>query len=310
MKISKFEVMILVMSMATLTSCSGFVHATRSVAHTVSSLAGQIGTNTGKLKTTTETRTLKLADWRTLKVNNEIGEIRVMVSPGKPSVTITKRFYKPENLTFLLENRSQSLMIEGQVKNKKCYKCGIDLTFKIPENLAVEIQNNIGNVFVTGQTKFLNASANIGDLIVQNLGTSDANLHSNTGDIDLQNAQGKIDLQTNIGDITVNDLTGSLNLHTNTGDVSAKNIQLEPNSDNNLTSNMGTVHLERFNAIDGIKIEGSTNMGDLELQLTGFQVTEEAEVVQHQFTAFKVGARPAKVNLETNMGTIHAQVAE
>ena len=304
----KLEFLVLLAGELTLSACGGFGHTTRSVVHALNNVHIGFESTIGKLKETTETRALNFADWRKLNVSNDIGEIRVVAGSEKPSLTITKRFYKPENLKFSLETRGDTLMVTGLVKPNFCNNCGIDLTFNIPTGLELHLQSDVGDIAVTGQINMLEAKTDIGTITAEHLGAATVHLQSDTGDVNLNDVQGAVKLESNIGEITVTNLRGSLDLHTDTGDVTAKNINLEPDSSNQLSSNIGTVRLEEFTAPNGIELIGDTNMGDLELGLNEFLVNQSGEFIEQHFTASRDGTHAAKVSLQTDTGTIVARV--
>jgi hypothetical protein len=304
----KLEIVVLLAGATlALSSCHGSARAVHSLSQAFNNVHIGFGSTTGRLKETTETRALTINDWQKLNVSNEVGEIRVVAGSEKPSLRITKRFYQPENLKFSLETRGDTLLVKGLVKANLCNNCGIDLTFNIPAGLEVQLQSDVGEVAATGQMRSLEIKTEVGAIHAHHLGESSANLHSDTGDIRLDHTRGEVKLETSIGEIVVSDVQGSLNLTTDTGNVTAKNISLEPDSRNFMTSNVGMLKLEEFTSPGGLQLEGQTSIGDLELGLNGFSVHQSGELTEHQFSASRVGTRPAMVKLQTDTGLIVAR---
>jgi hypothetical protein len=342
----KIEFVILVLgAVVAISACNGILHATKATARALGHVGTQMLSRSGAVKETTETRPLEIGDWRKLNVQNDVGEIRVIAGSKTPSITITKRFHKPENLDFKLETRGDTLNIIGKIKPNTCQNCSIDLTLNVPENLEITLQTDVGDVDVAGLLRSLEAKADVGKVSAKNLGTATIHLQTDTGDIELNNAQGNIKLEANVGavtaehlgksevkmqsdtgNLTLNDVEGvvfletsiaainvshvrgSLNLHSDTGDVTAKNIILEPDSSSQLSADIGMVKLEEFSASDGIELEGQTNIGDLSLGLDGFTIKQEGEMLEQRFTASRVGAHPAKVHFRADTGSIVARV--
>jgi DUF4097 and DUF4098 domain-containing protein YvlB len=341
----KIEFLILALGAAVaISACNGILHATQGTVRTLGHVGSQMLVRSGAIKETTETKTLERGDWRKLNVQNDVGEIRVVAGGKTPSITITKRFHKSENLEFKLEIKGDTLFIIGKIKPTQCNNCSIDLTLNVPENLEVQLQTDVGDVDVAGLVQSLKVKADVGKVSAKNLGTASIDLQTDTGDIELNNSQGNIKLETSVGAITaehlgkaqvnmrsdtgdltlndaqgavilessiasinVNHLKGSLDLHSDTGDVSAKNIIFQSGSSNQLKTDIGTVRLENFSAPDGIKLEGQTSIGDLSLDLNGFTVSQTGELLEHHFTASRAGQDSAKVHFQTETGSIVAR---
>jgi hypothetical protein len=341
----KIELLILACgALVAISACNGILHATKATAVALGHVGATVFSKSAATKETVETRTLECADWHKLNVQNEVGEIRVIAGGKTPSITITKRFHKPENLEFKLETRGDTLFVIGKIKPKQCNHCSIDLILNIPENLEVQIQTDVGDVEVAGLLQSLQAKADVGKVSAKNLGTASIHLQTDTGDIELCNTQGNIKLETNVGaitaehlgtsqvkmrsetgDLTLNDaqgevalessiaainvshVRGSLNLHSDTGDVTAKNIIFQPNSSSQLRTDIGTLRLEEFSASGGIELKGQTNIGDLSLGLNGFTLSQTGELLEHQFRASRAGPNSAKVHFQTDTGSIVAR---
>jgi Putative adhesin len=341
----KIEFLILVCgALVAISACNGILHATKATVRTLDHVGAQVFSKSGSINQTVETKTLERGDWRALNVQNDVGEIRVVAGGKTPSITITKRFLKPENLEFKLEIKANTLFVIGRIKPKQCNNCSIDLTLNVPENLEIRLQTDVGSIEVAGLLNSLQAKADVGKVSAKNLGTATVHLQTDTGDIELSNARGNIKLETNVGaitaerlnesqvnmrsdtgDLTLNDaqgavvlessiaaikvshVRGSLNLQSDTGDISAKNIIFEPSSSNQLRTDIGTIRLEEFSALGGIELEGQTSIGSLSLALNGFKVNQTGELTEHQFTASRTGQNPAKVHFQTDSGSIVAR---
>jgi Putative adhesin len=342
----KTEFLILVCGAAlAFSACNGILHATQATVRTLDHVGTQLLTKSGSIKETTETKTLERGDWQKLNIQNEVGEIHIVTGSKTPNLTITKRFVHPENLELKLETRGDTLFIVGKIKPNQCNNCSIDLTLNVPENLEIQLQTDVGDITVAGLLRSLDAKTDIGKIIAKHLGAASVHLQSDTGDIDLSDAHGEINLrssigrisadqlgnsqvkmyadtgdltlsdvegaivlETNIGSIDASDIRGGLNLNTDTGDINAKNVTFEPNSSNQLGTNLGTVTLEDFNAPGGIELEGQTNLGELELGLTGFTLNQTGKLLEHQFSASRAGQNTAKVHFQTDTGSIVVRV--
>ncbi len=341
----KIELLILACgAVIAFSACNGILHATKATALALGHVGAKVFSKSGSTIEKVETRTLEIGDWHKLNVKNEVGEIRVVAGGKTPSLTVIKRFHKPENLEFKLETRDNTLFIVGKIKPNLCNNCSMDLTLNVPENLEIQLQTDVGDINVEGLTGSLDAKTDIGQINAKHLGACTVQLQSDTGDITLIDAHGEINLrssignisteqlgkskvkiyadtgdlslsdvegavvlETNIGVIDASNVRGSLNLSTDTGDINAKNIRLEPSSSNQLSTSMGTLRLEDFSAPAGIELEGKTSLGDLKLGLNGFSVKQTGELLEHQFSAARAGERPAKVHFQADTGSIVAR---
>ncbi|GHO92781.1 hypothetical protein KSF_028290 [Reticulibacter mediterranei] len=92
-------------------------------------------------------------------------------------------------------------------------------------------------------------------------------LHTTSGDIDVEGVNGQVTLATTSGDIKGSNLSGVFNISTNSGDVKLEQTLLRGNS--SLRSSSGKIELEGDIDTQG-DYEFQTNSGDVELKLSGF----------------------------------------
>lgn len=100
-------------------------------------------------------------------------------------------------------------------------------------------------------------------------------LESGSGRITLAGTSGKADLHTNFGEVRVNDFKGGLSVRTGSGQIIVRRIELLPdgNGDISLTTNFGEVTLEDANT-GQLEVES----GSGQLQLTNVQSSAKARL--------------------------------
>lgn len=217
---------------------------------------------------------LSLTEQSSLHISANVAD--VVVKPGDTSRAVLHVYSNiPNNAD------SYSLNVEQNNTNN------ITIKLSEPANHHANI-NVIIEVFVSPKTLAgYDIALKVGDLDIYNLQTATAALHTNVGDISIQNATvtgalqiststGDLDLNTlaaksitaesRIGDLHGNNITAdTFSLSTSTGNISAEHINVKETC--TLTSQVGDIDLSIPSAL-GYKLAYSINVGEFNDSIT------------------------------------------
>jgi hypothetical protein len=173
-----------------------------------------------------------------LLVVNTVGDI-VVESDDELDVEVVYRSNRrnqsvPEQLQADYDATSQTLRIIGvdpKLANNERRNLQADMTIGVPENVAVEVVNDVGEITVS-EVAAANLTTDVGDIHASDI-TGMTSARSDVGDIRLENIFGEIEASTDTGDITIDlsePLEFPLRAESDVGDLT-----LELPSDSNVT---------------------------------------------------------------------------
>ena len=321
-----------------LTGCVDVLHA---FTHAVRS-ARQGALERGPITRSSETRTLEGRDLASLRAFTEVGNVRVTAGGETASVTITKRSRRPNDLRVQLENRGGRLEVRAEVLPNTCTNCGVDLEFRVPAGLDLDLETALGSVVAIGPARSLTAKSDAGNVSAKGTGAASVTLGTALGNVSLEGAQGQIELSSDAGNVTVRDANGTVNAQTSLGFVEAtgvrgslelrsdagnvtlrnargtvtaqtslgevrlENVEFAPGSENRLFSDAGNVSASRVRFDGGAEISGTTDAGEVSVDLPGFSVDRSSD--PNAFVA-KRGAADTRLHLEASFGSVRVDGA-
>ncbi len=187
-----------------------------------------------------------------LEITNQFGQIEVKAAQGKTDtiqVTLTKTAYGIDQAE--ADQRLDGLQVDVEESaNRVSFRVGEPSNDRFPR------QSNV-------------------DFVVSVPQDTTVVLESGSGRITLAGTSGKADLHTNFGEVRVNDFKGGLSVRTGSGQISVRRIELLPdgNGDVSLTTNFGEVTLEDANTG-----QFEVKSGSGQLHLTNVQSNAEAHL--------------------------------
>jgi hypothetical protein len=233
----------------------------------------------------------------TLKVIDDAGSVTVIGADVKSvEVKVLRTAHdrtqseaetEVKTIRYKIEQTGNSLTIKYELPQMTAFNINlntVDFTVTVPNETAVNIDNNLGNVGVSnikgnavivndfGEVKAnhiegtLSVSNNSGEVDASSImaGSGDIQLSSEFGAVTLQDASGKdIALDSNSGTITLQDVraTGDITTHTDFGNTSFEN-----GSTNSLSveTNSGAVSLKKVRVSKEIKVQD--DFGEIQLE--------------------------------------------
>ncbi|ADW68528.1 DUF4097 family beta strand repeat-containing protein [Granulicella tundricola] len=141
----------------------------------------------------------------------------------------------------------------------------IDYEISAPKSVALNLHSGSGDVDVDNLGRFLKADTGSGSVRAHGIG-GPSDLHTGSGDIELQQqAPGEVKTSTGSGSIRINGLNGSLQAHTGSGDIEANGSLTGPAT---LQSGSGSIrlHIGRDAHFDA---EASTGSGSIRISQPG-----------------------------------------
>ena len=185
----------------------------------------------------------------------------------------------------------------GQPEDRSLYNhITIDYEVTVPNAVALNLHSGSGDLEVDNVGRFLAASSGSGAVRAHQL-HGPADLHSGSGDIELEDtAAGDVKAQTGSGSIRVHGFSGAFNARTGSGDIEADG-HLEGMS--SLTSGSGSVRLH-LTPESRFQLEASTGSGAIRLHMPGAQNTDDSH---HHLTSSVNGGGPP-LTIHTGSGDI------
>ncbi len=123
--------------------------------------------------------------------------------------------------------------------------CRVDVDLTVPEDVAVFIDTQSGDVFAQGSLASLSASTNSGDVVGDELASPSVDVRAEAGelDVDLVDDVESVSLETGSGDVVLSVPAGSYSIHTEStsGDVDLDRVDLidDPSSPRLITARTG-----------------------------------------------------------------------
>jgi DUF4097 and DUF4098 domain-containing protein YvlB len=295
------------------------------------------------LRETSETQTLSLSPSSTLAVVNDVGDIRVVATEGEAQLIVTRRFVRPNDLSFQKRMIANRLEVRAGVRVKNCSGCSTSLEFRIPRGMELSLSTQDGNIIVNGGTRGLEATTDAGAIEARDMGlgravltTNDGNINlrgqsgeavlkTDAGSITLESAQGFVKATTQDGSITVGNAMNGLEAHTDAGSVTAtlvsntaristndgnitvSKLKLQSGTENTMSTDAGSINLSQLEVEGGLTIGGRAATGRVQLDLAEYQLERQNGDDGGSFTATKSGNPMARLRLRTSDGNIAVQ---
>ena len=175
----------------------------------------------------------------------------------------------------------------------------IDYEVTVPPSVALNLHSGSGDIEVDHVGRFLAADTGSGSVRAHGI-HGPAQMQSGSGDIELQEeGQGDVKARSGSGSIRINGLNGGLMARTGSGDIEA-NGRLQGAA--NLTSGSGSVRLHLAND-SRFNLEASTGSGDIRLSFPGVSLSNGES--RHHLTAPINGGGPP---LEVHTGSGDVEV--
>ncbi len=172
----------------------------------------------------------------------------------------------------------------------------IDYEVTVPREVALNLHSGSGDVEVDNVGRFLAASSGSGSVRAHQL-HGPANLHSGSGDIELEEtAPADVKAETGSGSIRVHGFSGSFNARTGSGDIEGDG---HLSSMSTLHSGSGSVRLH-LAPESHFQLDASTGSGDIRLHMPGSQDSDSS---RHELRSAVNGGGPP-LNIHTGSGDI------
>ena len=193
--------------------------------------------------------------------------------------------------------QSGSTIPVGEPNDRSLYNnITIDYEVTAPPSVALNLHSGSGDLEVDNVGRFLAASSGSGAVRAHQL-HGPADLHSGSGDIDLEETvAGDVKAQTGSGSIRVHGFNGGLNARTGSGDIEADG-HLAGMS--NLSSGSGSVRLH-LTPDSHFQVEAETGSGSIRLNMPGSQ---DVDSERHHLTSAVNGGGPPLI-VHTGSGDI------
>jgi DUF4097 and DUF4098 domain-containing protein YvlB len=227
----------------------------------------------------TEEKTLKVSGPVNLTLENDFGDVSVSAgSDGQVKVVAEKTAWGSDDAEAQKELDELQVLIEQTGNN-------IDISIQHPDQMNVlNLRPDIWSVKFTITVPEETATT----------------LHSFNGDLALSGTTSDVDLRTDFGNVDISDVSGVVNVKTNNGDVTAQNIVSD--EDVSLASDFGEIVAHEITAAN---ITADSTNGTLDLQdLTASGVLSAASdfgnisLSNGQATTLDVDSTNGKVTLE------------
>lgn len=134
-----------------------------------------------------------------------------------------------------------------------------NLSFEVPENIAVQIKTSFGNIDASG------------------LINNDFDFQTTYGDIDASLLSGNINLYSGYGDIDLNDLNGKIDIKTSYGNVNGKNITVSEHM--NIKSGYGDIDCQIMNPISDCELDLKTGYGKVKTKRTDLKLEAGTKLI-------------------------------
>ena len=134
-----------------------------------------------------------------------------------------------------------------------------NLSFEVPENIAVQIKTSFGNIDVSG------------------LKNNDFDFQTTYGDIKAIIVSGNINLKSNYGDILTEQLNGKIDINTSYGDIIGKNITVSEHM--NIKSGYGNIDCQIMNPIADCELDLKTGYGKVKIKRTDLKLEAGTKLI-------------------------------
>ena len=151
-----------------------------------------------------------------------------------------------------------------------------NLSFEVPENIAVQIKTSFGNIDVSG------------------LKNNDFDFQTTYGDIKATIVSGNINLKSNYGDILTEQLNGKIDINTSYGDIIGKNITVSEHM--NIKSGYGDIDCQIMNPITDCEMDLKTGYGKVKIKRTDLKLEAGTKLI--------FGAGKIKLTVKSGYGDV------
>ena len=131
----------------------------------------------------------------------------------------------------------------------------VDFEIRVPTGIAVDIENNVGDVSATGMQAEFSADTGSGNVTVRD-GSGEVSTDTGSGDVTVSGYTGEVNADTGSGDIEITDINGDVSADTGSGDVSLTDVDA---SRVEADTGSGDIEMERVSG----SISADTGSGDI-----------------------------------------------
>ena len=161
---------------------------------------------------------------------------------------------KDSVLTIQIDKKSPAVYIGASYTKETS-----NLSFEVPENIAVQIKTSFGNIDASG------------------LKNNDFDFQTTYGDIKATIVSGNINLKSNYGDILTEQLNGKIDINTSYGDIIGKNITVSEHM--NIKSGYGDIDFQIMNPIADCELDLKTGYGKVKIKRTDLKLEAGTKLI-------------------------------
>jgi DUF4097 and DUF4098 domain-containing protein YvlB len=188
-----------------------------------------------------------------------------------------KGIYTRKNRECEVSYEKKDSVLTIQINRKNSVNIGItyysketsNLSFEVPENIAVQIKTSYGDIDANG------------------LKNNEFNFQTSHGDIKATVLSGNINLTSGYGDIDLNELNGKIDINTGYGDINGKKITISKQI--SIKSGYGDIDCQIMNPISDCKVDLKTGYGKVKIKRTDLELEAGSKLIfgkgDIQFTA-------------------------
>ena len=197
----------------------------------------------------------------------------------------------------------------------------VDVEIRVPAGVAVDIENDVGDVYATGVQGDFNADTGSGDVTARD-GRGEVSADTGSGDVTVAGHQGDVNADTGSGDVHVEGVVGEVIADTGSGnvmltDVQASRVEADTGSgDIEMQGVSGSIYADTGSGdITGRDLSGArtisadTGSGDVTLsgdlsQIEGIEIDTSSGDVE-----LAMGSVPGmRITVETGNGSINVNL--
>lgn len=174
-----------------------------------------------------------------VRLDTGSGDVEITAG-GVDTVQVEQRYRK----FWIFKGKPKKIEVDGEtlvLPDGSCgWNCGVDFTVRVPEGTKI-----------TGQT----AS---GTVSLRDVASVDLEVQS--GDVDISNVAGPVNVRSQSGTVDVDQVRGDLNIHSQSGDISADDVI----GKSEFRANSGTVDADNLRGA----VDAETSSGDISIDLS------------------------------------------
>jgi Putative adhesin len=247
----------------------------------------------GKNVEINERETISPEDIKEMKVSVDVGEVRIKESESD-EIDIHFHGSVPkqikDQLKFKVEEHSSS--VEVIVSQSKKFFVQIPfITSDIYSERILDIS------LPKSLLDKLEVKADVGDLDIEGIDTTQLTAHSDVGDISINKVRGALNVVSNVGDIKLEKVNGKTNAHTDSGEV---DISFDEMTDDlNLSSDVGDINVTFAKIPENIAFDLRSDVGEVSITgIEGFENTSSGSVMT------QIGNEGPLLEAKTDVGDI------